>query len=415
MNQSKSKALLERATGLIPQLSQTMSKAPCYYVQGVQPAYIESGYGAKVWDVDGNEYIDYILGLGCVTLGHCFSPVARAIFNQMYQNGIIFSHPHRLEVEVSELLREVIPCAEMVRFSKTGSEVCAAAIKIARAYTGRNIVLSWSYHGWHDHFSVNTDRAKGIPPVFKDYMIEFPYNDLQPLFDLFDQYPNQIACVFMEPVTFTPPFPGYLQKVKELCHEHGALLIFDEMVTGFRWSLGGAQEYFDVTPDLATFGKGMANGMPIAAVCGRADVMKECENIFFSTTFGGETLSLAAAKATIEFMRDSDYFTKIKNEIGTALMNRIDALTSLGIKYSGYTCRPYILIDDETPELRSMFMQEMAKRGFLIHSGAWNLCYSHTVEDIKRTVEAVEESMTLIREGKVALSGPPAKMSFRRL
>lgn len=414
LDQSKSAEYVKRATGLIPQLSQTMSKAPYYYVQGVQPSYLERGRGATVWDVDGNSYIDYVCGLGAVTLGYNCLEVDKAIMAQLFQ-GISFSQPHRLEVEVSELLRQVIPCAEMVRFSKTGSEVCAVALKLARAYTGRDKFLTWSYHGWHDHFSIDTDRAKGIPKSFKDYIIQFPYNDLKPLYALFDQYPNQIAAVFMEPVAFTAPFPGYLAKVKELCHDNGALLIFDEMVTGFRWKLGGAQQYYEVTPDLATFGKGMANGMPIAAVCGRKEVMKECENIFFSTTFGGETLSLAAAKATIEFMRDSYYFSHIHNNIGVRLMNGIDGLTHLGLKFTGYSCRPYILLDDETPELRSLFMQELAKRGFLIHSGAWNLCYAHTVDDVKRTLKAVEESMTLIRAGEVKLEGKVAKMSFRRL
>src|SRR5262249_42333624 len=218
------------------------------------------------------------------------------------EDGITFSLVHPLEVEVAELVRDVVPCAEMVRFSKTGCDATTAAVRLARAFTRKNKIVCCGYHGWHDWYIAVTDRAAGIPDATKELSFTFSYNDIASAADAID---DDTACVILEPMVFEHPKPGFLAELKALCEARGVVLVFDEMWTGFRWALGGAQEAYAVVPDLATFSKAMANGMPISVVCGRADVMRLCEkDVFFFTTFGGEALSLAAAKATIHELRD---------------------------------------------------------------------------------------------------------------
>jgi len=411
----KSFEYLKRAKKLIPVCSQTFSKSYRWFPFGVYPVYLQRGEGSHVWDVDGNEYVDFILGLGVITLGYNYPAVNQAIMRQL-DDGIIFSLPHPLEIEVSELLNKVIPCAQMVRFSKTGSEVTSAAIRAARAYTGRDKIAFRGYHGWHEWYSIGSDRPKGIPKVFGNYIHQFAYNDIGSLEHIFAEHPTEIAAVIMEPTIFQPPKDAFLLKVKELTHQNGAVLIFDEMVTGFRLALGGAQQYFGVVPDLATFGKGMANGMPISAVVGRRDIMREFEEVFFSTTFGGECLSLAAAKATINEMQVKSGIEAVWR-LGDKL---VSGLKAVGFSMTGYPCRPMILLDNETPEVRSLFMQECVKRGILMHSGAINLCFSHTEEDINRTISACTEAKEVldkaVRENRVTemLEGEVIQPSFRR-
>ena len=408
---SKSLEYLSRAEKLIPVQSQTFSKSPQYFVKGVSPVYLEKGNGAHVIDVDGNEYLDYILGLGVITLGYNYPIVNEAIENQL-RDGIIFSLPHPLEIELSELLTEIIPCAEMVRFSKTGSEVTSAAIKAARAYTGRDHIAFRGYHGWHDWYSIVTEKNKGIPESYSEYMHEFKYNDLSSLEWIFNRYPDDIATVIMEPMIVEEPRNDFLNGVKDLAHRNGALLIFDEIVTGFRWSLGGAQEYFSVIPDLATFGKGISNGMPLSAIVGKKEIMQEFEEVFFSTTFGGECLSLAAGLATIEEMMKGNMISHIW-KLGKRLK---DGLNSIGLRCIGFPCRPMIELSYDSPILRSLYLQELIKKGILIHSGMLiNLCYSHTKGDIDKTLNAFAEIKQDIDRGKIRLEGEMVKPAFRRL
>ena len=419
MKFDKSLALLKRAEKIIPVCSQTLSKGPNYLPKGAAPVYLKSGQGSHVFDVDGNEFVDYILGLGPITLGYNYIWTNGAIINQLQMSGIIFSLPHPLEVELSELLVEIIPCAEKVRFTKTGSEATSAAVKIARAYTNRDKIAFRGYHGWHDWYSISTERPKGIPIVYGDFIHKFEYNDIKSLEALFTLYPDEIACVIMEPVIVEKPYNGFLDEVKELTHQNGALLIFDETVTGFRFALGGAQEYFNVIPDLATFGKGMANGMPLGAVVGKAEIMRECEDIFFSSTFGGECLSLAASLATITEMRDRNTIDKVWN-IGRELM---DGINKIGFFHCvGYPWRP--IIDMEmSVELKTLFLQEMIEHGILIHNNMFlNICYSHTREDVEKTLEAFEDIATLFidienseRDPSELLKGELVNPAFRRL
>ncbi len=372
MKLDRSRELLERAYRVIPSATQTFSKGPNQWVRGVSPHYLVRGDGAWVWDVDGNKYLDYLMALGPIILGYNNEAVNEAIIRQL-KDGIVFSQMHPLEVEVAELLVELIPCAEMARFAKNGSDANSGAIRAARAYTGRDRVVYCGYHGWHDWYIGATTRNLGVPKAVSALTHVFTYNDLDSLSRIFDEYPNQIAAVIMEPVGVEPPKPGFLKGVKDLTCAHGALLIFDEIVTGFRFSLGGAQQYFNVEPDLACFGKAMANGMPLAAVVGRRDVMEIFDKIFFSGTFGGEALSLAACKATIQQLQARKALDQIWT-IGQALINGINSLIEKhdlqkALRCMGYAPRSIIAFphsDDHQSRLRrSYFMQECVKRGLL--------------------------------------------------
>ncbi|HSU38758.1 MAG TPA: aminotransferase class III-fold pyridoxal phosphate-dependent enzyme, partial [Polyangiaceae bacterium] len=302
-NISESNRWYARAAGLIPAGTQTLAKGAGQYVNGVAPKFAARGVGSHLWDVDGNEYVDLQMGIGPLSLGYCYEAVDRAIVEQL-SRGITFSLVHPLEVEVAELVQKVVPNAEMVRYSKTGCDVTSAAVRLARAHTGRNKVLACGYHGWHDWYVAVTDRNRGVPEATRDLTYTFDYNDLAGLERSLDA---DTACVILEPVVFVAPKDGFLHEVRKLCDARGALLVFDEMWTGFRLALGGAQEKFDVRADLACFSKACANGMPLSMLTGRRDVMRLLDkDVFFFTTFGGEALSLAAARATITEMLDKD-------------------------------------------------------------------------------------------------------------
>jgi glutamate-1-semialdehyde aminotransferase len=266
---AQSDALYARAAGLIPAHTQTLAKGPTQYVEGVAPKYLRRGLGARVWDVDGNEYIDFNAGVGPISLGYGYEAVNAAIAAQL-ADGISFSLTHPLEVEVAELLRDCLPGAEAVRYSKTGAEATSAAVRLARAYTGREKILCCGYHGWHDWYIGVTARDLGIPTAVKALTYTFAYNDIDSLTTALD---DDTAAVILEPMTFDFPQNNFLQQVREVCDANGSLLIFDEMWTGFRWALGGAQAYFGVTADLACFSKAVANGMPLAVLAGRAEAM----------------------------------------------------------------------------------------------------------------------------------------------
>ncbi|MCL5072157.1 MAG: aminotransferase class III-fold pyridoxal phosphate-dependent enzyme, partial [Actinobacteria bacterium] len=313
----ESNNIYKEAKKLIPCQTQCLSKGPTQFVDGVAPKYLKKGKGCRVWDVDGNEYIDYGMGLGPIILGYCYDAVDKAIINQL-KDAIILTQMHPLEVEVAQLLVDTIPCAEMVRYGKNGSDVTSAAIRLARAYTGRDIIACCGYHGWQDWYIAVTERNAGIPEAVRKLTKQFKYNDIDSLIKIFDKYKGNVACVIMEPMGVVFPKNDFLNKVKELTHKNKAILIFDEVITGFRWSLGGAQEYFNITPDLATFGKAMANGMPLSALVGKKEIMQKLEDVFFSFTFGGEILSLAAAKATINEMKKKNVIEHI-HKMGTIL------------------------------------------------------------------------------------------------
>jgi len=421
----RSMAWLDRARRVVPGAAQTLSKGPSMFVEGAYPVFLERGRGCRVWDVDGHEYVDYILGLASITLGYAYPPVVEAVARQLEQ-GSIFSLPHPLEVEVSERLKAIIPCAEMVRFVKTGSEADAAAVRAARAATGRDVIAYCGYHGWHEWYAVTTPRSKGIPKDFSRLVLPFDYNDVGSLEAALAEHHGRVAAVIMEPVLLDAPAPGFLAAVKAAAHRHGALLIFDEIVSGFRWAVGGAQEHFGVVPDLATFGKGMANGLPLAAVVGRAELMREFDDIFVSSTFGGDTLALAACLATLDAYRDKPVIEHLWR-MGRRFQGGFAELTArLGVpvRTVGFPVHPKIVFDHKSPEMQrllmSLFLQETAAGGAIFHFAGFNVSYSHTEADVDLTLEACAHALRVIAEaladGRVAerLRGKPYQEAFRR-
>ena len=398
----RSEELLERALKTIPLGSQTFSKSKTQYPFGVSPYFIQKGLGSHVWDVDGNEYVDFISSLASVTLGYNDPDVTTAVKAQL-EEGVIFSLPHPIEMLVAEKICELVPCAEKVRFGKNGSDATAGAIRLARAYTNRDHVAVCGYHGWQDWYIGSTARNRGVPKATRDLTHTFAYNDIQSLDTLFRDWSDQIAAVILEPMNVVEPEDGFLDKVKELAHRNGALLIFDETITGFRYANGGAQEYFGVTPDLATFGKGLANGYPVSAVVGRADVMKLMEEIFFSFTFGGETLSLAAALATMQKLQREPVITTMHQQ-GKKIIERLrDIIAKYNagnvFSVSGHPTWSFLLIKDAAPytqwQLKTLFMQEMLARGILTF-GTHNINYSHADSDLEKLFVAYEAVIPML-------------------
>ncbi len=419
----KSNELYEKALKLIPSTTQTLAKGPQQNIKGIAPKYLLRGKGSHVWDVDGNEYIDFNMGIGPLSLGYAYPKVDEAIKKQL-EDGITFSLMHPLEVDVAELINEVVPNAEAVRYSKTGADVTSAAIRVARAYTGRDKILCCGYHGWHDWYISVTDRNKGIPKSTGDLTFTINYNDIQSVKDSID---SEIAAIILEPFVFEPPKDNFLQELRKICDENGSLLIFDEMWTGFRIAIGGAQEYFGVNADLATFSKAIANGMPISVLTGRKDIMKVLDNeVFFYTTFGGEALSLAAAKATIMELRDRNV-PKYLAEKGKILKDGYNKITSgLGLGYTkciGYECRSLITFDAKAGnplEMKSLVQQEMIKRGIL-WGGFHNMSYSHNDDDINYTLKVYEDVLPILKKAvdennvKGYLKGEPVEPVFRKV
>lgn len=400
-----SEAMLARAEAVIPLGTQTFSKSRTQYPFGVSPYFIKRGDGCRVWDVDGNEYVDFVNALCSINLGYNDPDVTGAVRSQL-EDGTIFTLPHELEILAAEKLVEMVPCAEKVRFGKNGSDATSGAIRLARAYTGRDRVAVCGYHGWQDWYIGSTARWRGVPEAVRALTHAFPYNDLEALERLLSEHSGQFAAVILEPMNVAEPKPGYLEGVRELAHRHGALLVFDETITGFRFARGGAQELFGVTPDLATFGKAMANGFPVSAVVGRADIMKLMEEIFFSFTFGGETLSLAAALATMEKVRTTNVVEHLATQ-GSKIQQGLRGLIAerdLGQVFSvaGHPAWSFTLISDterySSWQIKTLLLQEMFSRGVLT-LGTHNVSYAHRDQDIERLLFVYAEVLDIVADG----------------
>ncbi|MCL4457707.1 MAG: aminotransferase class III-fold pyridoxal phosphate-dependent enzyme [Nitrospirae bacterium] len=403
----KSETLLSEALKVIPLGSQTFSKSKTQYPHGVSPYFIKKGKGSHVWDVDGNEYVDFINALASITLGYNDPEVTSAVKAQL-EDGTIFSLSHELEISVAEKIVEMVPCAEMVRFGKNGSDATSGAIRLARAYTQRDHVAVCGYHGWQDWYIGSTSRSQGVPQSTKELTHVFAYNNIDSLHRVFKEHSGQMAAVIMEPMNTTEPKDGFLEKVKELCKDNGTVFIFDETITGFRFAQGGAQEYFNVIPDLATFGKGLANGYPLSALTGKAEIMRLLEDIFFSFTFGGETLSLAAAHATLtKLQRDPVIKTlwvqgrKIIDGV-RSLIDQNDLADVLSV--AGKDCWSFLIVNDTDTysqwELKTLFLQEVFARGVLT-IGTHNMSYAHSDSDIKRLLQVYAEVFIIIKEALI--------------
>ncbi len=394
---AKSLELLKRAEQVIPLASQTFSKSRTQYPVGVSPLFLERGDGARVWDVDGNEYVDFVNSLLSVSLGYRDPDVDAAVRAQL-DSGVILSLPHPLEMEVAERIVRLVPCAEAVRFGKNGSDATAGAIRLARAYTGRERVAVCGYHGWQDWYIGSTARSRGVPQATRDLTHGFLYNDLASLERLLDEYPEEFAAIILEPMNLEWPEQGFLEGVRELATRTGTVLVFDETITGFRYAAGGAQQLFDVTPDLATFGKGLANGYPLAALAGRRDIMHLMEEVFFSFTFGGEMLSLAAAKAVLDKLEREPVLERMAH-LGARLQEKLRQLIAdeklshiFGVK--GHPTWSFLTIADAPDanafEMKTLLMQELHERGFLSF-GSHNISYAHSEQDIDALIVAYLE------------------------
>lgn len=395
---------LARARQSIPLGAQTFSKSVTAYPYGVSPYFAARASGSSVFDIDGNEYTDFVNALASVTLGYADPDVNAAVTAQLAE-GTIFTLSHRLEAELAELICEVVPSAEMVRFGKNGSDATTGAIRIARAYTGRDHVLMCGYHGWQDWSIGTTARNKGVPKATQELTHTFPYNDLA-AFDLkLAELDGKVAAVILEPMNVVAPHPGYLEALKAKTHAAGAVLIFDETITGFRFALGGAQELLGVTPDLTTLGKGIANGFPLSAICGRRDIMMEMEEVFFSFTMGGEALSLAAGKATIEKLRREPVIESLRRQghkiaSGTrALIERHGLASTVSI--SGDPTWTFLLLKDAPTassfELKTLLMQELHARGILM-VGTHNMSYAHSDADVEQLLTAYDEVLPMLAD-----------------
>lgn len=394
---------LARAERTIPLGSQTFSKSRTQYPIGISPLYIGKAKGCKVWDIDGNEYVDLVNSLASITLGYGDKGVERVVKKQL-RKGVSFSLPGTLEAEVAELIVSMVPSAEMVRFSKNGTDATSAAIRLSRAFTGRDHIAVCGYHGWQDWFIGSTTRNKGVPEVVSALTHKFEYNNIESLKSILEKFSNQFAAVILEPMNIDWPNNNFLEEVKKETQKAGAILIFDETITGFRFDNGGAQSLFKVTPDLSTFGKGMANGFPLSAVVGRREIMMEMEEIFFSGTFGGELLSLAAAKEVLTRYVKEDVCEKLEIN-GSAIFKEVNSIITENkletvLKLSGHPSWNFLswsaTADNTDLELKTFFMQEMFKIGILI-LGTHNISVAHDSKAREKITDSYSKVLKSIR------------------
>jgi glutamate-1-semialdehyde 2,1-aminomutase len=412
MNFERSKALQQKSHSLIPGGCHTYAKGDDQYPE-LAPAFIVKGRGCHVWDVDENEFIEYGMGLRAVTLGHAYKPVVEAAHRQMLL-GNNFTRPMPIEIECAEEMLNLIDGAEMVKFAKNGSDVTTAAVKLARAYTGRDLVAVCVDHPFFsvdDWFIGSTAMTAGIPKAMRKLTVKFHYNDIDSVKSLFEEYPEQIACVMLEAETAEAPVNNFLHEVQRLCKENDALFILDEMITGFRWHIGGAQQYYGIVPDLSAFGKGMGNGFSIAALLGKKEIMQlggmyhDKERVFLlSTTHGAEGHSLAAAIETINVYKRQHVIEHLYRQ-GERLANGINKAISENqlqdyFQVIGKPCNLiYATRDQEknrSQPFRTLFLQETIKRGLLMPSLV--VSFSHTDKDIDRTIEAIGEALYVYRK-----------------
>ena len=370
--------------------SATISKEPHIYTFGAYPIFIASGKGSTLVDVDGNAYIDYQGALGATILGVSYPRVNAAIRAQL-EKGTLFSYSQDLQIGLAKRICAAVPSAERVRFVKNGSDATSAAVRIARAFTGRSVIASCHFHGWHDWFYVSTNLKRGIPEACAKGIVTFPYNDLLALEKVFREHPGEIAAVILEPVHLEPPKQGYLRALKALVHKHGALLIFDEVVTGFRFSLGGAQALYHVTPDLTTLAKALGNGTSIAAVAGKRRIMDATADVITSMTYAEETLPMAAAIATIDELKRKPVHAHIWR-LGERFQRGYNALaqrSGIPTKCIGLPPRLELTFADHRGtsrrHLKAFFLQETAREGVLFGIHIF-MTYAHTQRQIDETL-----------------------------
>lgn len=395
---TRSKQLYEKALRLIPWGTQTHSKKPHPDLEGYGPYFIERGKGCRIWDVDGNEYIDFRGAFGPIVLGYADDEVNAAVKKQI-DSGTLYDMAHPLEIELAELLNRHVPCAERVRFLKTGADANSAAVRIARAVTEREKVISIGYHGWLDSVNGHRPNLGGVPAAARELIIGLSPNDLDGLKEAIAKHGRDAAVLITDLACHRDLEIEYLQAVRELTSENGIVLCYDEIVTGFRYALGGAQEYYGVTPDLACFAKAMANGYSISALCGKAELMdKGFERTTISGTYYGATTDLAASIATIKKLereRVSETLWERGEEL-KAFINGIARRSGSDIRACGPACI-FNLASERGEVIR--FWQKLLENGLFPGANYWFMQHSHTEEVLHEVFEIIDESfLSLERE-----------------
>lgn len=414
-----SRALYERASALIPWATQTNAKRTDPALHDVMPLFFEAGEGCRLRDVDGRWFIDYRSALGPIILGYRHAQVDAAVRAQL-ERGVLFSMASPLEVEVAERLVDLVPGLEQVRFMKTGNDANSAAVRLARAHTGRDHLITCGYHGYSDWFACGRGadtpgtpsfarQNNGIPDVLDDLVTRVPYGDLDALEATFATRGDQTAALIMVPYDWGATVAhDFVHRARDLTQRHGSVLIFDQVLTGFRLALGGAQQYFGVVPDLTTYAKALANGYPISAFGGRRAVMQVLDDVTITTTYAGETLSLAAARATLDVLRDEPVLEHIWT-MGARLRDGLDAaISDLNLEARTYGLPPALQIrfgdDAGTDErARHVFFRELYRRG-IFASQPFLLSYAHQAADIDETLEAMHDALAVVAEGLTSLS-----------
>ena len=433
----QSSELCKQAKQLFPYGTQLFSRRPELGAYGQAPIYFEKMKDACFWDVDGNRFIDTVMGVGPVILGYAYDKVDNAVKEQI-DKGVLGSINNSLEIEVAQTIVDMIPCAEMVKFCKSGGEADAIAVRIARGYTAKEKVLFCGYHGWHDwYLSANLEsdsslnqhllpglNPKGVPESLSGTCLPFEYNNIDQLRQLLENNAGEVACIIMEATRFKQPAKGFLEGVRGLANEHNCLLIFDEVITGFRMAKGGAQEYFGVTPDISTFAKAIANGYPLAAVAGRRDIMETQADNFISSTYWSDTSALAAGLATLNEIKNNPVIETINN-IGYELISEMKKMAQkyeldVDILGHGFDFTLNFNYSTSSSKIMTLFIQEMIARG-IYTNGVFYPCYSHSVEDIEKISAAVDEVFELIKQGvkhnniDQLLKCPVRQTGFKRL
>lgn len=418
-----SQKLYEKAKEIIPGGTQLLSKRPETFLPEFWPAYYEKAKGCEIWDLDGNRYTDMsLMGIGSCILGYADKNVDIAVKSAI-DKGSMATLNCREEVELAELLCRLHPWSKMVRFARSGGEAMAIAVRIARAKTGRELILFCGYHGWHDwYLSANlaSDKAldghllpglepKGVPRSLKGLSIPFRYNDIESFLNLVKKNKEKIAAVVMEPIRNYYPQKGFLETIREITERLGIVLIFDEITSGFRLAIGGAHLKFKIFPDIAVFAKGMSNGFPMAAVIGRKHIMKAAQDSFISSTYWTERIGPVAALTTINEL--------IKNKVPNYL-NKVGKKIQEGWQASAKKHNLNIVVSGVNPlshfsfsyknslVLKTLFTQFMLEKGFLATT-AFYASYAHKDKDIKRYLNKVDEVFGLIE--KAVKNGNPEK------
>jgi glutamate-1-semialdehyde aminotransferase len=403
---TRSQELFEEAKTLVPG-GVLGARKPSDFVEGEYPIFLSSGKGSRLTDVDGNEYIDFLCGYGPMILGYREEEVDEAIIRQIRDKGFCFSLTQPYQNELAKKLREIVPCSEMSIFLKTGSDATTASIRIARAYTNRIKIVRCGYHGWHDWC---VEMKGGIPAKLYEDVHEFRYNDLDDLRDVMERHGKETAAIIITPFghplhqKMEEPNPGFLEGVREIADRYGAVLIFDEIRTGFRLALGGAQQLYGVKPDLAVLGKGMANGYAISVVTGKEEVMMAAaQKLFISSTFFPNSDGYVAALKTIEILERDDVLGKIwaKGERFLARLRGLIDEHDVGAELTGVA--PMFFITFRKDELqrgrRTDFYTQLIRRGtfFTPHHHAY-LCHRHSDEDLDFTSRAIGEALAYVKE-----------------